>query len=124
MKLAGCFPVLKRWVQKNPTGIVTMSLVGCFPVLKRQVQKNPTGIATMSLVGCFPALKRWVQKIPTGIAAMSLVGCFPVLKRWAQSPFFHITIHLANLLRSKSVFTIANSCTSQACEKEEMQRVV
>jgi hypothetical protein len=36
----------------------------------------------------------------------------------AQSRFFHIVIDLAALLGSKRASTIANSCKSQASEKE------
>ena len=43
---------------------------------------------------------------------------FPGVKKIGTKPFFHIAIYLATLLRSKCASTIANSCTSQASEKE------
>jgi hypothetical protein len=50
---------------------------------------------------------------------MALAGkAGPKLKTTLQGGFFYITIYLAKLLRSKVASTIANSCTSQASEKE------
>jgi hypothetical protein len=46
---------VKKMCKKIPTGIDTMRLVGCFPVLKRWVQK------ILREVGCFTVLKRWAQ---------------------------------------------------------------
>jgi hypothetical protein len=43
---------------------------------------------------------------------------FPGVKKIGAKPLFHIAIYLATLLRSKCASAIANSCTSQASEKE------
>jgi hypothetical protein len=49
---------------------------------------------------------------------------FPGVKKIGTKPLFYIVIYLAALLRRKCVSPIANSCTSQASEKEATQRVL